>query len=127
MQFRVNIKPKKYLKTSVFAENMYAPVQSTKEEVKNDVFSNHKYVFGGNVSCHISFDGKTARVASFQKIRRKTVEVTDKRLLKKGIKRQVFRPTHWVATYYDIPISLLRMMNVRLVQGWNNWKIEPLK
>lgn len=127
MQFRVNIKPKKYFKTSVFAENMYAPIQSTKEEVKKDVFSNHQYVSVGNVSCYISFDGKTARAASFQKIRKKTVVVTDKKLTKNGIKRQVIRPTHWVATYYDIPIALLALMNVRLVQEWNTWKIEPLK
>ena len=127
MQFRVNIKPMKYFKTSILAANMYAPVNSTKQEVKQQVFKNFVFTISKNFSGYLNRELEIVRVATFQKIRRKTVEVTDKRLLKKGIKRQVVRPTHWVATYYNIPIALLAMMNVKAVQELQTWKLVPLK
>lgn len=127
MQFRVNVRPVNYFKTSVFAENMYAPVASTKREVEQHVFNRFIYTISKNFSGYLNRELEIVRVATFQKIRRKTVEVTDKRLLKKGIKRQVVRPTHWVAIYYDIPIALLAMMNVKAVQESQTWKLVPLK
>lgn len=127
MQFRINIKPKKYLKTSPLATNMFAPASSTKQDVIKHIFRNFTYVYSNNCACYVNHKIKMARVASFQKVRKKVEIVTDTRLIKKGIKRKLITPTHWVATYYDIPVSLLEMMQVKAVQKWNTWELVALE
>jgi hypothetical protein len=67
------------------------------------------------------------RVYNIEKRRKVVKVVTDPKKLKKGIKREIVTPSHWVATYYDFPLELLKVAKIRVVQGTRTFKIENIK
>jgi hypothetical protein len=108
---------------------MYAPASSNKQSVKRHITTSAKFfnTCSTHADAYLSMDNKTVRVFSLEKRRKKVEVVTDKKLLKKGIKRQIVSPSHWVATYYDIPVELLRVANLKVVQSSRTWHFVKLK
>lgn len=118
----------------------------SKASVMNTITNHGKYskaVYGGNsfVLLLPRKDGEVIfRVYSIEK-RRKKVEVLDKPVkwtkkelrsaglppdTEKWHKRKVITPTHWVGVYYDIPLRLLELANLRVVQGLRTFRIEKI-
>jgi hypothetical protein len=129
MQIKIDLQKRTYFQTAVWAKSMYAPIRSHKETVKRHITTSAKFfrVSSTHADAYLSMDNKTVRVFSLEKRRKKVEVVTDKKLLKKGIKRQIVSPSHWVATYYDIPVELLRLANLRVVQSSRTWHFVKLK
>ena len=129
MQIKIDLQKHIYFKTTFWARSMYAPASSNKEAVKRHITTSAKFfsVCSTHADAYLSMDNKTVRVFSLEKRRKKVEVVTDKKLLKKGIKRQIVSPSHWVATYYDIPVELLRVANLKVVQSNRTWWFVKLK
>jgi len=124
MQIKINIQPKKMHLTNAFSGNMYSPVKSNAQQLREKLLKNFGYSFtsysngawckGGNY-----VDYETVRAFHLEK-RRKRVEI---KKTKKGTVRSVVSPAHWVATYYDIPVELLKMSGLIVVQGNRNFTL----
>lgn len=79
------------------------------------------------------------RAYNLNKVRRKWVKFDKpKKMTKKEIKAyygyipenvdpmvygELVHPTHWVGTYYDIPVVVLKMLGLRVAQGRNTFKL----
>lgn len=132
MKLKIELKPRTYFKTAVWAGSMYDPVSSTAKEVVGGIDYNHcrsfsKHWSNALVPIKRYDDSETVRVYSLEKRRKKVQLVTDPKLLKRGIKRKVVSPSYWIVTYYDIPTKLLELAKLRVVQGQRTWKFEALK
>lgn len=127
MQIAVNIKPQ-IVKASnlAFGDGI---CRSTKRDVINvirgsgwsDVWSTN-----GN-GLQRDRGGDTIRVYNLEKRRPVVATVTDKKLLKKGVKRVVTTPGHWIAHVYDFPVALLKAAGLRVEQGPRTFKIKSIK
>jgi hypothetical protein len=130
MNITVNIKPRKMVVNNVWATNMYAPVAATKASIMNLVRNNGQFC---STFCNVGNgltrlrDDSTIRVYNLEKRRPVVKMVTDKNLLKKGIKRQVVTPGHWVAHVYDFDTTLLKSSGLRVEQGTRTFKIVKAK
>lgn len=125
MQIVMNIKPR-VIKYPSFSMDLNKTVRSTKGMVEVYACNNmHLACLSVGIGFVRSFNGsdKTIRVINYEKRRPVVAEVTDKKLLKKGIKRQVVTPGHWVAHAYDFPIDLLKSAGLKVIQGSRTFKL----
>lgn len=127
MQITLNVKPK-VIKVPPYDMDFSKTVRSTKEQVKRKAIGHMHYVSStyGTGYCGLR-DSETIRVINYEKRRPVIKVVTDKKLLKKGIKRQVVTPGHWVAFVYDFPVELLKLAKLKVVQGTRTFKLVNIK
>lgn len=123
MQIRINFPPKTFVVRSIVYDSIRS---STKLATVNLLTMDHSLSVSENYTAYLSFDRSTVRVFSLEKRRKKVENVTSKSLLKKGITRQVITPNHWVATYYDIPVAVLKAAKLKVVQGDRTWYLHTL-
>jgi hypothetical protein len=126
MKVTVNVPGIKYVKH--YADNVVA--KTTKAHVIRKIQGTlvagfGMYGTGFVASAHKDRD--FVRVYNIEKRRKVVKVVTDPKKLKKGIKREIVTPSHWVVTYYDFPLELLKVAKIRVVQGTRTFKIESLK
>lgn len=132
MELKIKLTPHKYFKTAVLAGSMYEPVSSTIRETLMGISYNHcrssdKYSSNTLKPIPRYDNSETVRVYSLEKRRKKVELITDPKLLKRGIKRKVVSPAYWIVTYYDIPTALLKIANLKVIQGQRTWKLETLE
>jgi hypothetical protein len=128
MKITINIKPKRM--TVVTVDNLgfgTKVVRSTKSTIVSHVVSNRHLTYSSDIGAGyvIGYNNKpdTIRVFNLEKRRPVVKIVTDKKLLKKGIKRQVVTPGHWVAHVYDFPVDVLRATGMKVLQGTRTFKL----
>lgn len=128
MEIKIKVKPQKRVVTNVAAVNMYAPTASTKAALLRSVLTGFGSTWGEFGYGYTRFnDENTVRVVNLEKRRRVVKLVTDKKLLKKGIKRQVVTPAHWVAYVYDFGIDVLHAAGLKVDQGARTFKLKNFK
>lgn len=123
MQIRINFPPKTFVVRSFGFRSIR---RSTKADTVRSLTKGYSLSISENYTAYLSFDRSTVRVFSLEKRRKKVENVTSKSLLKKGITRQVITPNHWVATYYDIPVAVLKAAKLKVVQGDRTWHLHTL-
>ena len=126
MKITVNVPGSKYAKH--YADNVVA--KTTKAHVIRGIQGTLVGGFGTYGTGFVTFvykDRDFVRVYNIEKRRKVVKVVTDSKKLKKGIKREIVTPSHWVATYYDFPLELLKVAKIRVVQGTRTFKIENIK
>lgn len=114
MQFKINIKPIKlegHTKPSPTFSLIHSPSVSVS-------------TYGHSVIT-ISQRGEDYIVACNYKKHRKKVQRFGKNGRK--LKKPIVTPAKWVCYYYKIPVSLLKLMNKRVVQHSRHWTLEDLK
>ena len=125
-------------------------VYRTREQLINALIPRHcisshaSSAHYSNVVLLPSKDGDLIRVYSLQKFRRKMKAIMPRPLTKDEKRKyceynrqnkrleQMYREpviayTHWVATYYDIPVAILKHFKIKVVQGKNTFTIEQMK
>jgi hypothetical protein len=100
MKITINIKPKRMTVDNLgFGTKV---VRSTKAAIVRHVVSNRQLTYSSDIGTgYMTSRGDTIRVFNLEKRRPVIKIVTDKKLLKKGIKRQVVTPGHWVAHVFQ--------------------------
>lgn len=126
MQIAVNIKPQIVTAPNVFGSGIR---RSTKRDVINAIRGSSWSPVYPNSGSGLQRDhgGDTIRVYNLEKRRPVVATVTDKKLLKKGVKRVVTTPGHWIAHVYDFPVELLKAAGLRVEQGPRTFTIKPNK
>ena len=122
MKITINIKPKRMTVDNLgFGTKV---VRSTKAAIVRHVVSNRQLTYSSDIGTgYMTSRGDTIRVVNLEKRRPVVKIVTDKKLLKKGIKRQVVTPGHWVAHVYDFPVDVLRATGMKVLQGTRTFKL----
>jgi hypothetical protein len=125
MKITITIKPKRMTVDNFgFGTKL---VRSTKAAIVRHVVYNRQLTYSSDIGTGyvIGYNNKpdTIRVVNLEKRRPVIKIVTDKKLLKKGIKRQVVTPGHWVAHVYDFPVDVLRATGMKVVQGTRTFKL----
>ena len=126
MKLKIDIPAQTYVRKSYgFSEQI---VGSTKQETLIQILHNSRYVHSSNVRgyCNYGDDNTKVRAFNIEKRRKITKAVTNPKKLKKGIKREVVTPGHWVVHYYDIPVDLLRIAKLKVIQHSRHFTIEKL-
>jgi hypothetical protein len=129
MQLTINIKPQIMTIQRIWSSS--GVVRSTKAGLVNHIIGNRSLTFSsagnGYMNGTRSTDSDTIRVFNLEKRRPVVATVTDKKLLKKGIKRVVVTPGHWVAHVYDFPFALLKAAGLQVKQGARTFTISSKK
>lgn len=123
MQIRINFPPKTLVVRNLVSDSIST---STKADTMRSLTKGYSLSVSANYAAYLSGDRSTVRVFSLEKRRKKVENVTSKFLVKRGITRQVITPNHWVATYYDIPVAVLKVANLNVVQGDRTWYLRTL-
>jgi hypothetical protein len=111
---------------------------TTSTEVRESIMSNVP-----SFKPHVANGVECVRAYNLNKVRRKWVKFDKpKKMTKKEIKAyygyiptdvdpmvygELVHPTHWVGTFYDIPVVVLKMLGLRVEQGRNTYKLVPTK
>lgn len=133
MEFRINLKPNHVSGFDILGRGR------SKNDILKVVIANTSRVFCSFGDGHMPRDN-VVRVYSLEK-HRKVVKVLDKpikwskkQLRANGFdpahhqrftKREIVKPAHWAAVYYDIPVTVLDMMGMKVTQGERTWKMVP--
>ena len=103
---------------------------STKRSIVAKLSYGKVYSWGNNYSGTLtpfrrngSNDEEIVRVYNLEKRRKVVVRSKPNKQGKKTSK--VISPNHWVAHYYDIPVSLLKLANLKVVQNNRNFDLVP--
>jgi hypothetical protein len=126
MKLTIDIPAHKYVRASYGFSIGIIPC--TKQGVLDHILRGFSYTFSTNVRgyCPLRSSEDTVRTFHIEKRRKVTKAVTDPKKLKKGIKREVVTPGHWVVHYYDIPVDLLRIAKLKVIQHSRHFTIEKL-
>lgn len=101
----------------------------TKHEIVSKLRSTMVRGFGNrytNVLVSIKITGNEERVVRVYNLEKRRKVVVRSKPNKQGKKTsKVISPNHWVAHYYDIPASLLKLANLKVVQNNRNFDLVP--
>lgn len=101
----------------------------TKHEIVSKLQSTMVRGFGNrytNALISIKITGNEEQVVRVYNIEKRRKVVVRSKPNKQGKKTsKVISPNHWVAHYYDIPVSVLKLAKLKVVQNNRNFDLVP--